>query len=69
MRWSLIERCLAGLEECIKRFPQHYKSYYRLCHFYFRSPSHKDNKKFHDLMFGERGLFVGQKPQNFFQVN
>ncbi|VVC42534.1 Hypothetical protein CINCED_3A009963 [Cinara cedri] len=66
MQWSLIQRCLAGLEDCIKRFPQHYKSYYRLSHFYFRSPSHKDNKKFHDLMFGERGLFVGQRPCNFF---
>ncbi|CAH1731820.1 unnamed protein product [Aphis gossypii] len=65
-RWTLIQRCLRALEDCIKRFPQHYKSYYRLAHFYFRSPSHKDYNKFKDLMFGERGLFVGQRPHNFF---
>lgn len=65
-RWTLIQRCLEALEDCIKRFPQHYKSYYRLAHFYFRSPSHRDFNKFKDLMFGERGLFVGQRPNNFF---
>lgn len=68
-RWSLIQRCLVALEDCIKRFPQHYKSYYRLAHFYFRSQTHKDCQKFKNLMFGEQGLFVGQRPNNFFHVS
>lgn len=68
VRWELIQRCIAALEDCIKRFPQHYKSYYRLAHFYFRSP-YKDYTKFKDLMFGERGLFGSQRPNNFFHVS
>lgn len=69
VRWTLIQRCLAALEECTKRISRHYKSYYRLANFYFRSPFHKDYKKFKDIMFGEQGLFVEKKPNNFFHVS
>lgn len=68
VRWNLIQRCLTALEDCIKRFPQHYKSYYRLAYFYFRS-SYKNYDKFKHLMFGEQGLFVGQRSNNFFHVS
>lgn len=37
----LIERCLEALAICLKRFPQHYKSQYRLAHAYLNIPSIK----------------------------
>jgi len=69
VRWELIQRCLVALQDCMKKFPQHYKSYYRLAYFYFRSPFYKDYNKFRELMFGDRGLFVSKKHNNFFHVS
>ncbi|XP_008547464.1 calcineurin-binding protein cabin-1 [Microplitis demolitor] len=73
----LISYCLAGLEQCVLRFPEHYKSIYRLCHFYFNHKTAKDNDKCRDLLLGTykcqyyadlsfQGLFADRKTTNFF---
>lgn len=77
---KLISYCLAGLEQCVLRFPEHYKSIYRLCHFYFNHKSAKDNDKCRDLLMGTykcqyyqghtfQGLFADRKATNFFNVS
>ena len=32
---ELIERCLGGLRICLRRYPEHYKSIYRLARYYY----------------------------------
>nr|CAD7397394.1 unnamed protein product [Timema cristinae] len=34
---ELVQRCVWMLEECLSRFPQHYKCFYRLAHYYLNS--------------------------------
>ncbi|XP_011308750.1 calcineurin-binding protein cabin-1 [Fopius arisanus] len=74
---KIISYCLAGLEQCVLRFPGHYKSIYRLSHFYFNNKSAKDNNKCRDLLLGTfkcqyhtgmtiQGLFADRKSTNFF---
>ncbi|KAI8501248.1 hypothetical protein Bbelb_213430 [Branchiostoma belcheri] len=53
-RKNLMDLCVQGLHLCLHRFPQHYKSIYRLCHLYFHSPFHKN------LLWG-RDLILGPK--------
>ncbi|XP_069674696.1 calcineurin-binding protein cabin-1-like isoform X2 [Periplaneta americana] len=79
--YELIRRCLVALEECVLRFPQHYKSLYRLTHFYFHSKFHRNVSKCQDLLLGTykclpldgrsqdasfQGLFAERKNNNFF---
>lgn len=40
-RTFLTERCIAAFHLCLSRFPQHYKSLYRLACLYACSPTHK----------------------------
>ncbi|XP_044577498.1 calcineurin-binding protein cabin-1-like [Cotesia glomerata] len=74
---KLISYCLAGLEQCVLRFPEHYKSIYRLCHFFFNHKVAKDNDKCRDLLLSTykcqyytdltfQGLFADRKSTNFF---
>uniref|UniRef100_A0A1B6F531 Uncharacterized protein n=1 Tax=Cuerna arida TaxID=1464854 RepID=A0A1B6F531_9HEMI len=62
----LTTACLDALEECAQRFPEHYKSLYRLAHFYFRSKLRRNVEKARQLLLGEKGLFADRKPSNFF---
>ncbi|XP_076237549.1 calcineurin-binding protein cabin-1 isoform X2 [Calliopsis andreniformis] len=74
---TLITYCLAGLEQCILRFSEHYKSFYRLSHFFFNNKTAKDITKCRNLLLdsyncqfypGEsfQGLFADRKSTNFF---
>lgn len=38
---ELMDRCNHALEYCLRRFPQHHKSRYRLAYVYYYSPEHK----------------------------
>ncbi|XP_021941832.1 mucin-17-like, partial [Zootermopsis nevadensis] len=79
--YELAKHCLVALEECVLRFPQHYKSLYRLTHFYFHSKFHRNISKCQDLLLGTykcltleerpasarfQGLFAERKNNNFF---
>lgn len=77
---TLIAYCLAGLEQCILRFSEHYKSFYRLSHFFFNNKIAKDITKCRNLLLdnyncqfyaGEsfQGLFADRKSTNFFSVS
>ena len=37
----LMNMCIEAMALCLNRFPQHYKSLYRLAYIYFHSPDHK----------------------------
>ncbi|KAF7992530.1 hypothetical protein HCN44_004874 [Aphidius gifuensis] len=74
---KIIALSIAGLEQCVLRFPEHYKSIYRICHYYFNSKTLKDNNKCRDLLLGTykcqyytgltfQGLFADRKNTNFF---
>ncbi|XP_072181988.1 uncharacterized protein [Diadema setosum] len=39
---KLIDACVAAMKLCLQRFPQHYKSAYRLAFIYAHTPSHKN---------------------------
>lgn len=41
---ELMDRCNHALEYCLRRFPQHHKSRYRLAYVYYYSPEHKVTK-------------------------
>lgn len=40
-RVRLMDMCIKAMALCLNRFPQHYKSLYRLAYIYFHSPDHK----------------------------
>lgn len=72
---NLIDRCLLGLEQCIKRLPQNYKALYRIAHLYFAYKKKRDLNKCKQLFLTEykckngamvSGLFADRKPSNFF---
>ncbi|XP_013404378.1 calcineurin-binding protein cabin-1 [Lingula anatina] len=77
-RKELMSACMQGLHVCLSRFPQHYKSIYRLAHIYYTSPAFKDPRKTRDLLLGPngkweqcehmpcQGLFQERKHTNFF---
>lgn len=82
--YELVRHCLIALEECVLRFPQHYKSLYRLTHFYFHSKFHRNISKCQDLLLGTykclpmegrsasasfQGLFADRRSSNFFNVS
>nr|XP_018916793.1 PREDICTED: calcineurin-binding protein cabin-1-like [Bemisia tabaci] len=63
---ELTQHCLNAIVECTRRFPEHYKSLYRLAHYHFRSKLHRDVKKCHTILLGPGGLFADRKFNNFF---
>jgi calcineurin-binding protein cabin-1 len=76
---KLIEYCLSGLEQCVLRFPEHYKSIYRLAYFFFYNKVFKNIVKCKQLLLSTykcqfhqnqtiQGLFSERKNTNFFNV-
>lgn len=71
--------CIRNLEECVTRFPEHYKSIYRLANIYLHAVGKvKDLKKCRQLLIGTyttglsnaiQGLFTDRKLNNFFSVS
>lgn len=71
--------CIKNLEECVTRFPEHYKSIYRLANIYLHAPeSVKDLQRCRQLLLGTyttglgnqiQGLFVDRKQVNLFNVS
>ncbi|CAL4068068.1 unnamed protein product, partial [Meganyctiphanes norvegica] len=49
---GLVNNCLTSLRLCLQRFPEHYKSLYRLAHFYYTSKPKKDISKAKNYMLG-----------------
>lgn len=43
---ELMDRCIHALEYCLRRFPQHHKSRYRLAYVFYYSPEHKVTQQF-----------------------
>lgn len=76
---SIYKSCIRNLEECVTRFPEHYKSIYRLINIYLHAPeSVRDLKKCKQLLLGTyttslnnqiQGLFFDRKNNNFFNVS
>ncbi|XP_064599840.1 calcineurin-binding protein cabin-1-like [Liolophura sinensis] len=75
---QLMDQCISALSLCLSRFPQHYKSLYRLAHLYFKSPIHKNLQFSRDLLLGNPnwqqlehmpapGLFSDRKSTDFFK--
>ncbi|XP_055382064.1 calcineurin-binding protein cabin-1-like [Condylostylus longicornis] len=72
----IYKSCVKNLEECVTRFPEHYKSIYRLVHHYLNAPDKlKNMQKCHQLLIGNyttslgnhiAGLFSDRKNNNFF---
>ena len=70
--------CVKNFEECLARFPEHYKSVNRLVHHFVYAPEKlKDLKKARELLLGNyittlgnkiQGLFADRKANNFFNV-
>ncbi|XP_072099642.1 calcineurin-binding protein cabin-1 isoform X1 [Mobula birostris] len=77
-RWVLIEQCIRALHLCLCRFPQHYKSLYRLAYLYIYSKTHKNLNWARDVLLGvtvpwqqlkhmpAQGLFYERNKTNFF---
>ncbi|XP_050067865.1 calcineurin-binding protein cabin-1-like [Anopheles maculipalpis] len=75
-RDTIFKLCIKNLEECITRFPEHYKSMYRLIHHFMHAPgSTKSFESARQLLLGTYrttlgnqipGLFTERKSTNFF---
>uniref|UniRef100_A0ABM5F2R0 Calcineurin-binding protein cabin-1 isoform X1 n=1 Tax=Pogona vitticeps TaxID=103695 RepID=A0ABM5F2R0_9SAUR len=78
-RRFLTEQCIAAFHLCLSRFPQHYKSLYRLAYLYSYSPTHKHLPWARDVLLGSgsipwqqlkhmpaQGLFCERNKTNFF---
>lgn len=71
--------CIKNFEECVTRFPEHYKSIYRLVLIYLNGPENiRELKKCKQLLLGTyttalgnpiQGLFSDRKNNNLFNVN
>ena len=63
--YGIIAKCLTALRLCLSRFEEHYKSMYRLAHYYHTSKFHKDNTKAHNYLLGSHmWQSVGYMPVN-----
>uniref|UniRef100_A0A182VXI8 C2 domain-containing protein n=1 Tax=Anopheles minimus TaxID=112268 RepID=A0A182VXI8_9DIPT len=75
-RDTIFKLCIKNLEECITRFPEHYKSMYRLIHHFMHAPgTTKSFESARQLLLGTYrttlgnqipGLFTERKTTNFF---
>lgn len=73
---SIYRSCVRNLEECVTRFPEHYKSVYRLVYHYLHAPEKlRDLEKCRQLLLGQyttnlgnqiNGLFSDRKNNNIF---
>ncbi|XP_049341483.1 calcineurin-binding protein cabin-1 isoform X2 [Astyanax mexicanus] len=74
----LVDMCVRALFVCLGRFPQHYKSLYRLAHLYTYSKTHKNLQWARDVLLGSsvpwqqlkhmpaQGLFCERNKTNLF---
>ncbi|CAK6950387.1 calcineurin-binding protein cabin-1 isoform X1 [Scomber scombrus] len=77
-RRMLVEMCRSALFLCLSRFPQHYKSLYRLAFFYSNSKTHQNLQWARDVLLGSsvpwqqlkhmpaQGLFCERNKTNLF---
>uniref|UniRef100_A0A452HDG2 Calcineurin-binding protein cabin-1 n=1 Tax=Gopherus agassizii TaxID=38772 RepID=A0A452HDG2_9SAUR len=77
-RKFLTEQCITSFRLCLSRFPQHYKSLYRLAFLYTYSKTHKNLQWARDVLLGSsipwqqlkhmpaQGLFCERNKTNFF---
>ncbi|XP_035391936.1 calcineurin-binding protein cabin-1 isoform X1 [Electrophorus electricus] len=77
-RRMLVDMCVRALFLCLSRFPQHYKSLYRLAHLYFYSKTHRNLQWARDVLLGSsvpwqqlkhmpaQGLFCERNKTNLF---
>ncbi|KAM8818411.1 calcineurin-binding protein cabin-1 isoform 2-T2 [Rhynchonycteris naso] len=77
-RQFLTEQCIASFHLCLSRFPQHYKSLYRLAFLYTYSKTHYNLQWARDVLLGSsipwqqlqhmpaQGLFCERNKTNFF---
>ncbi|EMP32143.1 Calcineurin-binding protein cabin-1, partial [Chelonia mydas] len=77
-RKFLTEQCITSFRLCLSRFPQHYKSLYRLAFLYAYSKTHKNLQWARDVLLGSsipwqqlkhmpaQGLFCERNKTNFF---
>ncbi|XP_066221590.1 calcineurin-binding protein cabin-1 isoform X1 [Saccopteryx leptura] len=77
-RQFLTEQCIASFHLCLSRFPQHYKSLYRLAFLYTYSKTHHNLQWARDVLLGSsipwqqlqhmpaQGLFCERNKTNFF---
>uniref|UniRef100_A0ACB8FYE2 Uncharacterized protein n=1 Tax=Sphaerodactylus townsendi TaxID=933632 RepID=A0ACB8FYE2_9SAUR len=77
-RQFLTEQCITSFHLCLSRFPQHYKSLYRLAYLYAYSKTHKNLQWARDVLLGSsipwqqlkhmpaQGLFYERNKTNFF---
>uniref|UniRef100_A0A3B5MH07 Calcineurin-binding protein cabin-1 n=1 Tax=Xiphophorus couchianus TaxID=32473 RepID=A0A3B5MH07_9TELE len=77
-RRMLVEMCVRVLVLCLSRFPQHYKSLYRLAYFYTNSKTHQNLQWARDVLLGSsvpwqqlkhmpaQGLFCERNKTNLF---
>uniref|UniRef100_A0A3Q3AJW2 Calcineurin-binding protein cabin-1 n=1 Tax=Kryptolebias marmoratus TaxID=37003 RepID=A0A3Q3AJW2_KRYMA len=77
-RRMLVEMCVRALFLCLSRFPQHYKSLYRLAYFYSNSKTHQNLQWARDVLLGSsvpwqqlkhmpaQGLFCERNKTNLF---
>nr|XP_003478007.2 calcineurin-binding protein cabin-1 [Cavia porcellus] len=77
-RQFLTEQCIASFHLCLSRFPQHYKSLYRLAFLYTYSKTHRNLQWARDVLLGSsipwqqlqhmpaQGLFCERNKTNFF---
>ncbi|KAG1949200.1 calcineurin-binding protein cabin-1 isoform X4 [Pimephales promelas] len=77
-RKTLVDVCVRSLFLCLSRFPQHYKSLYRLAHLYAYSRTHQNLQWARDVLLGSsvpwqqlkhmpaQGLFCERNKTNLF---
>ncbi|XP_069475989.1 calcineurin-binding protein cabin-1 isoform X2 [Ambystoma mexicanum] len=77
-RKVLIEQCISAFRLCLSRFPQHYKSLYRLAYLFTSSKTHQNLQWARDVLLGSsipwqqlkhmpaQGLFCERNKTNFF---
>lgn len=61
---AIYKICIKNLEECVTRFPEHYKSIYRLVNIYLHAPDRiRDLKRCKQLLLGTYTTGLGNHVQ------